>query len=207
MISQYLQLIEEPVIDDSMTRFEYTEYQDRDSNNINKQGQRVLETKDMDAYLLPHKAFLEVRGRLQTNALANYAVGDAVTLVNNGWSLFESAQYQVNNQTVEDISLHLPQTSTIMNLIIFSDDYSRSTATNMFWFRDTGNGSADQNEFVGTATLLPVAAVANDGNVTGASSRGINFNNMRSGTYNKGFATRRLFTGDKEKCMYLPLSS
>ena len=61
-------------------------------------------------------------------------------MVNNGWSLFQTAQYQLNNQTIENINFYLPQASTMLNLVTFSDDYSRSTASNMLWYKDTGSG-------------------------------------------------------------------
>ena len=132
VISPYFDLNDSNVIDNSISKFEYIEYLPRDSNDMNKDGQRVLETKDEDVYLLPHKAFIEIRGKLQTNANADYAVDDVVSLVNNAWSLFQSAEYQINNQVVEQINDYLPEASTIMNLVMFSDDYSRSTASNMF---------------------------------------------------------------------------
>jgi len=55
--------------------------------------------------------------------------------------LFQTAQYQLNNQTIENINFYLPQTSTIMSLVSFSHDYTRSTASNMLWFKDTGTGN------------------------------------------------------------------
>ena len=187
IISQYLELFEEPVIDDSMTEFEYVEYVTRDAD-VNKGGQRIVETQDLDQYLLPHKSYLEVRGRLQTNANADFGNGDQITLVNNGWSLFQSAQYQINNQTVEDINIYLPQASTIMNLVMFSDDYTKSASTNMMWFKDTATGTAESREFA------PLAA--------------LNDRPLRNATYNSGFAKRRaITTGDKEICLFLPLSS
>ena len=100
----------------------------------------IFETKDEDLFLLTHKAFLEIRGKLQTNADANYNNHDVSSLVNNGLSLFQTAQYQLNNQTIENINLYLPQVSTILNLVSFSDDYSKSTASYMLWCKDTGTG-------------------------------------------------------------------
>ena len=54
------------MIDRSTTEFEYVEYQQRDANQMDKAdgGQYAIETRYMDAYQLPHKAVLEVRGRL-----------------------------------------------------------------------------------------------------------------------------------------------
>ena len=58
---------------------------------MNKDGQHIIETIDSDQYLLPHKAVLEVRGRLVKQADgSDYNDDDAITLVNGGWSLFKS---------------------------------------------------------------------------------------------------------------------
>ena len=140
-----LQIIETKLVDNSITKFEYVEYLPRDSNNMNKNDQHIIETKDEDFFFLPHKAYLEIKGKLQTNANANYNNNDVISLVNNGWSLFQTAQYQLNNQTIENINLYLPQASTILNLVSFSDNYSRSTASNMLWFKDTGTGFPSLN--------------------------------------------------------------
>jgi len=113
--------------------------------SMNKDGQHIIETKDENVFLLPRKAFLEIRRKLQTNADVNYNINDAISLVNNGCSLFQIAQYQLNNQTIDNISLYLPQASTIMNLVSFSADYSRLTASNMLWFKDTGTGNVSLN--------------------------------------------------------------
>jgi len=67
-----MQISEKSLIDNSVTEFEYVEYLPRDSNNMNKDGQQTIETKDIDVFLLPHKAFLEIRGKLQTNANTDY---------------------------------------------------------------------------------------------------------------------------------------
>ena len=65
VVAPYWQVFEPPMIDKSTTEFEYVEYQQRDANQMDKAdgGQYTIETRDMDAYLLPHKAVLEVRCR------------------------------------------------------------------------------------------------------------------------------------------------
>jgi len=92
--SPYLQISEKNLIDNSVTEFEYVEYLPKDSNNMNKDGQHIIKTKDEDVFLLTHKAFLEIRGKLLTNANANYNNNDAISLVNNGWSLFQTSTKQ-----------------------------------------------------------------------------------------------------------------
>ena len=103
--NSYLQINESNLIDNSITELEYVEYLPRDSNNMNKDGQHIFENKDEDVFLLPHKAFLEIKGKLQTNADANYNNHNVISLVNNGSFLFQTAQYQLNNQTIENINL------------------------------------------------------------------------------------------------------
>ncbi len=206
--SPYLDIFDEPIVDNSIEEFEYDEIKEN-INDIDKDGLRTLETRAVDVYYLPHKAFLEVRGKLVKADGTNYAANDSVTLVNNGWSSFQSATYKIEGQTVEDISLFLPQASTIMNLVTFSDDYSRSTATNMLWYKDTNTGAAIASEFASATTLLPAATVANGDQITGANFRGIDFaNSFRQAGYNQGFAARRLITiTGNQICLFLPLST
>lgn len=80
---------------------------------MNKDEQHIIETRDVGVYLLPHKTFLQVRGRLQTDANANYAYVDVIT--RNGWSLFQSARYQINDKTIEDVNDYLPYVSMWKN--------------------------------------------------------------------------------------------
>ena len=199
--SPYLQISEENLEDNSIQEFEYIEYLPRDSNNMNKDGQHIIETKDEDVFLLPHKAFLEIRGRLQTTADANYAAGAVVSLVNNGWSLFQKAQYQINHKDVENINQYLPQACTIMNTVMFSDDYSRSTASNMLWFKDTGRGDTTLKQ-----TLEIVADDANPAAVRTGIRNAITRLNSNS-TANLSFTARHaITTGNKQITMMLPLS-
>lgn len=205
------EIFEKPTRDDSVTEFEYVEYLPRDTNTLNNDGQLIsIETKDLDEYLLPHKAVLEIRGRLkQAGNGADYDADDNITLCNNGWSLFRSVEYQMNNQIVESISQYAPVASTIMNLVQFSDDYGRSTATNMLWYKDTSTGAAVSNEFPTAATALPTGTVANNAEATGAQLRtALDALITKVPEFNHGFASRKaVTTGDKDTCMFLPLSS
>ena len=163
-------------------------------------------------YLLPHKALLEVRGRLVKAADgSNYDPNDVITLSNNGWSLFKTVEYQLDNNMVERVDSHVPQASTILNLVQFSDDYGRSSATNMLWYKDTGTGEASPNEFhaTGTAGVLTAGDVANATQLTGTLFRQYFLTAaLKNPAYNTGFRARQLITtGDKDTTMLLPLSS
>ena len=122
---------------DSITVFEYIEYLPNDCCNINKFGEHKIDTRDLYEYLLPYKTMLEGRVKLVKAAdNFNFAVTDVVKLVNNGWSLIRSIQYQIDGHLVEYVNQCLPQASAIVNFVQFSDDYARSTATNMLLYRD-----------------------------------------------------------------------
>ncbi len=210
----YLDLVEEIDTDDAVTELEYVEYLDENSNEPNKTGVRTFNTRDEDVFLLPHKAMLEVRGQILTVIGGDIAAGTEIALVNNGWSLFKSARYQLANQTVEDISMHLPIASTILNIVSFSDDYSRSVATNMMWFKDTSFGTAVSSEFRTGAgnpaadnnNLIPNPA--NDDAAAIGNSIRLAVTNIRRQQYNEGFAKRKAFAAESRQItMMLPLST
>ena len=208
IVSPYLEIFERPIEDDSIESFEYIEYLPVNSNNMDKSGDHTIYVKDDNIYLLPHKAYVEVRGKLVKADGSNYAATDAVSLTNNGWSLFQSLKYHINEKLVEEISEYLPQASTIMNLVLFSDDYSRSSATNMMWYRDTGKGEAKLDEFTKGADLIAVGTVGDGDALNGGPFRaGLNKFSRKS-DFNLGFKIRQtLAAGSKQMSMLLPLSS
>ena len=115
--------------------------------------------------------------------------------------MFQTAQYQLNNQTIENINLYLPQASTILNLVSFSNDYSKSTASNMLWYKDTGTG--------GIFLKQNFTNVAEDANAN-AVRDGVRdlietYNNNQQA--NLGFTARQnITTGNKQITLMLPLS-
>ena len=207
IVSPYLGIFERPLEDDSIESFEYFEYLPRDSSNMNKSGDHIIDVNDENIYQLPHKAYLEVRGKLVKTDGSDYAATDNIALTNNGWSLFQSLKYHINNKLVEEISQYLPQASTIMNLVLFSDDYSRSSATNMMWYRDTAKGEAKTNEFTKGSELIAVGTVGDANALNGGPFRtGLDLF-ARKADYNMGFKIRQtLAAGSKQFTMLLPLS-
>ena len=63
----------------------------------------------------------------------------------------------MNNHTVEEINEFLPQASTILNLLSYSDDYGRSSAKNRLWYKDTGTEGASSRKYtdVSVAAVIP----------------------------------------------------
>ncbi|RDD36229.1 hypothetical protein TrispH2_011689 [Trichoplax sp. H2] len=137
--------------------------------------------------------------------LSNILSGSGVKTVNNGLSLFRSAQYQINNHTVEEINDWLPYASTILNLVMYSDDYSRSIATNMLWYRDTATGKPNMTEFDMTESF-PVSIASDVVTVKAKQIRDMKL--VTNPQYNRGFHARQLLTtGDKQISLLIPLSS
>ena len=123
---------------------------------------------------------------------------------------FQSIQYQISGHIVEHLNQYLTQASTIMNLVQVSDDYGKSTATNLSWYCDTSDGDAEVKEFgVSGATLLAAGIINDVTAVTGATFRALDIgNNLRNSKYNFGFRSRQLTaTGNKTVTMLLPLNT
>ena len=131
----------------------------------------MIITKDSDQLLWFLKAVLKVHVCMVKANSTDYANGDQVALVNSGWSLFGTAELQVNNKTVEELHQYAPTVATLMQLITASDDHSRSTATSSMWYRDTATGAHNLAEFVTGAVALPAGTVADGTNATGANVR------------------------------------
>lgn len=214
VVAPHWHIFDAPMIDRSTTEYEYVEYQQRDANQMNLPdgGQYTIETRDMDAYLLPHKAVLEVRGRLVVAATnADYAAQE-ITLTNGGWSLFRSATYEMNNHTVEEINNYLPQASAITNLLAYSDDYGRSSATNMLWYKDTGTAGASSGKYRSQYDAAVVAdgtwaAAAHTSRDEFRAALALAAPQLDNPDYNQGFALRKaVTTGAKDTCLFLPLS-
>ena len=170
VVAPYWQMFEPPMIDKSTIEFEYVEYQQRDANQVDKAdgGQYTIETRDMDAYLLPYKEVLEVRGRLTKADGSGDHTDEEIMLTNGGWSLFRSGKYEMNNNTAEDMNEFLLQASTTINLLSYSDDYGRSRATNMLWYKDTGTAGASSRKYtdVSVAAVIPDNTWTSDAHTT-----------------------------------------
>jgi hypothetical protein len=190
VISPHWNVFSSPIEDDSTTEFEYTEYRE---TNINVQTLDKYEfyTRDLDQWLLPHKSYLLVKGKLLKEDGTNFGENDDVALVNNGFSIFRRANYFINDQLIEAIDF-VPIATTVLGLTEFSDDYTRSVATQMFWHRDTANGSANKLKYTVTGKV-------------NADKENVAVNLRDNPEYNQGFDVRQKLCS-KTVTMLLPLS-
>ena len=112
----------------STQEMEYREYS-KSSYNI-----RIT---DVNEWCLLSHAYIQVQGQLNKSANgAAYAAGEDVALVNSGYSLFERAQLLAGGSLIEEVD-HCAQAMVVKLLVESSDDYKRSTGSNMGFFPDT----------------------------------------------------------------------
>ena len=93
------------------------------------------------------------------------------TLVNHVGSLFRRATLKINGVTVEQVE-NLNHVLLLNSMIKYSDDYSRSNGSNMFYYHDTGSDAGT------TTNLTRAAANLNDPG------------NLVQPAYNDGFRKR-----------------
>ena len=115
--------------DNSIQQYDYFEIRE---SNVNVQTLKKFEfiSKDTGSWVLPSKAYIHLRCKIPNITNEN------VSLVNNGYNIFSSAEYEIEKAQIEKVD-YLGISTTVQNLVDFSYDYSKNTATNMFWFPDT----------------------------------------------------------------------
>ena len=86
----------------------------------------------------PSESFLLIEGQLIKNDDTLYADADVISLINNGMMyLFKNIKYQLSGQDIENV-LHPGQATTMLGLLKYPDDFSKSQGLNQLWYKDTG---------------------------------------------------------------------
>ena len=94
----------------------------------------------------PSKSFLIIEGQLVRNVDGNeYADGDLITLTNNGiMHLFKRIQYDLSGHVIENL-LFPGQATTMLGLLKYPDDFSKSKGLNQLWYKDTTVNANNNN--------------------------------------------------------------
>ena len=132
--------ITDPILsDDSIDKYEEFEYGTVAGTNLNSFGSDIrLTIETQDVFTHPSESFLIIEGQLIRGGDNNdYAAGDLITLTNNGiMHLFKHTQYDLSGQVIE--SLQYPgQATTMLGLLKYLDDFSKSKGLNQLWYKDT----------------------------------------------------------------------
>ena len=144
--------ITEPILkDDSIDKYEDIAYEPVVGTNLNSPGQDIritIETQDIFTH--PSESYLIVEGQLlkrNFNPPLNpyYADADLITLTNNGiMHLFKRIRYDLSGQEIENI-MNVGQATTMLGLLKYSDDFSKSKGLNQLWYKDTTADASNNN--------------------------------------------------------------
>ena len=113
--------------------------------NLNSGDIRInIETQDIFTH--PSESFLLIEGCLTKDDNTLYANGDVISLINNGMMyLFKNIRYQLSGQDIENV-MHPGQATTMLGLLKYPDDFSKSQGLNQLWYKDTSiNADLDTN--------------------------------------------------------------
>ena len=131
--------ITDPIIsDDSIDKYEDIEYEPVAGTNLNSSGadiRLIIETQDIFTH--PSESYLIIEGELKKNDNNCYADDDPIALTNNGiMHLFKRIRYDLSGHEIENI-LNVGQATTMLGLLKYLDDFSKSKGLNQLWYKDT----------------------------------------------------------------------
>ena len=133
--------ITDPILsDDSIDKYEDVEYEPVAGTNLNSSGADIrLAIETQDIFTHPSKSFLIIEGELKKNDNNRYADDDPIALTNNGiMHLFKRIRYDLSRQEMENI-MNVGQATTMLGLLKYPDDFSKSKGLNQLWYKDTMN--------------------------------------------------------------------
>ena len=141
-MADILQITEDIPVDDSIYEYEYREYNPITGTDLNR-GSIVITIEAQDIYTHPAESFLIIEGELIKDDGARYAVDDEVALINNGiMYLFSDVRFHLASHEIEVLQ-NPGHATTMLGMLKFPDDFSKSQGLNQCWIKDTGDGVAN----------------------------------------------------------------
>ena len=179
------------------TEYEMVEVRS-DDNNVDEAQNIRIQLKDLSTFTNLYNAYIEVHFQVVKEAhteanQALYGAGDRIALTNSIASLFSRCVLRLQNNIVEVLDeQHI--SAIVKGLLLYSDDYTRTTGTNEFWHKDTG----DCDSLADSQQAFNHDAVA----------VGDALNIVENPNYNKGFAKREALCRQSQLVVaHLPLST
>ena len=139
-----LRITDSILIDNSIEKYEDIVYEPIVGANLNTDGQDIrLTIETQDIFTHPSKSFLIIEGKLTKEADDTvYGDNDSITLTNDGlMHLFKRIRYNLSGQEIKTVA-HPGQATTMLGLLKYPDDFSKSKGLNQLWYKDTTTGSA-----------------------------------------------------------------
>ena len=140
-MADILQITEDIPVDDSIYDYEYKEYNPiaGTAAELNR-GSIIIVIEAQDIYTHPAESFLLVEGQLIKDDDTPYLLDDKVALINNGiMYLFTDVRYHLASHEIEVLQ-NPGHATTMLGMLKFPDDFSKSQGLNQCWIKDTGNG-------------------------------------------------------------------
>ena len=135
-----LRITDPTLKDDSIDKYEDIEYEPVVGTNLNSSGQDIrLTIETQDIFTHPSESYLIIEGELRKNDNTRYAEENPIALTNNGiMHLFKRIRYDLSGQEIESL-VHPGQATTMLGLLKYPDDFSKSKGLNQLWYKDTTN--------------------------------------------------------------------
>ena len=132
--------------DDSIDKYEEIAYEPVAGTNLNSSGQDIrLTIETQDIFTHPSESYLIVEGRLLRANDNSYGANDPVSITNNGiMHLFKRIRYELSGQEIENI-MNVGQATTMLGLLKYPDDFSKSKGLNQLWYKDTTVNAEEGN--------------------------------------------------------------
>jgi len=134
-----LNITEKPQIDETIEEYEYHSYKPIAGTYLNNPGEIRINIETQHLFTHPAELYFVFDGKLVKVADdAEYANVDVITLTNNAMMhLFSNIKYQLSGQEIESV-FHPGQTTTMLGLLKYPDDFQKSKGLHQLWFKDTG---------------------------------------------------------------------
>ena len=139
--------ITDPILkDDSIDKYEDILYEPVTGSNLNSPGQDIrLTIETQDIFTHPSESYLIIEGRLLKENGNEYGNNDLISITNNGMMyLFKRIRYDLSGQEIESL-IHPGQATTMLGLLKYPDDFSKSKGLNQLWYKDTTVNAAEAN--------------------------------------------------------------
>ena len=139
--------ITDPIpIDNSIDRYEEIAYEPVAGTNLNASGQDIrLTIETQDIFTHPSESYLIIEGRLIKDNNNSYARDNPISITNNGiMYLFKRIRYDLSGQDIETL-VHPGQATTMLGLLKYPDDFSKSKGLNQLWYKDTTDAAEAAN--------------------------------------------------------------
>ena len=148
-MADILQITEDIPVDDSIYDYEYKEYNPIAGTDVNR-GSIVITIEAQDIYTHPAESFLIIDGELRKRDRDNAGRvvyydnnNDAISLINNGMMyLFSDVRYHLASHEIEVLQ-NPGQATTMLGLLKYPDDFSKSQGLNQLWIKDENTGNAN----------------------------------------------------------------